>query len=78
MLAGSSVACASGWTQIAEPALDPEAVRADGGEMRAAGDEGDVVAGRREPRAEVAADGARRHHRIFILLLRIQVPDTIS
>ena len=36
---------------------------ADGVAMRAARDERDVVTGRRQPRAEIAADGARRHDR---------------
>ena len=42
-------------------AADLEAAGADGVEVSAAGDEGDVVPGMRQPRPVVAADRARAH-----------------
>ncbi len=48
--------------QIAERAFDLEAILADRFEMRAAREEHDIVPGRDQPRAEIAADGARRHY----------------
>ena len=61
--AGSSVTLTSFEMQVAERALDLEAVAADGVAMRAAREERDLVTGRRQPRAEITADGARRHDR---------------
>ena len=49
--------------QVPERAPDREPVRADRRQVRAARDEGHLGAGRRQPRAEVAADGAGPHDR---------------
>ena len=48
--------------QVAERTFDLQPVPADGIEMCAASKERHVVAGRRHPAAEVAADGPCRHH----------------
>jgi hypothetical protein len=48
---------------VAERAQDPEPVLADRRQMRAPGDEGHLGARRRQPRTDVAADGAGPHHR---------------
>ena len=49
--------------QVAERAQDPEPVLADCRQMRPPRDEGHLRARRRQPRADVAADGAGPHHR---------------
>ena len=47
--------------QIAERALDLQPIFADGLKLRTARDEMYLVAGRREPRAEITAHGSRCH-----------------
>jgi hypothetical protein len=49
--------------QVAERALDAQAVAADRVAMRAARDEDHLVSGLREAGAEIAADSTRRHDR---------------
>ena len=49
--------------QRAQLAVQTQTVSAHRLQMRATRDEGHVVAGRRQARAEVAADAARAHHR---------------
>jgi hypothetical protein len=48
---------------VAECALDPEPLAPQGREVRAAGDEGNVLAAGREPAADIAADPAAAHDR---------------
>ena len=51
--------------QLADVAVEAQAVLAHRRQVRAARHERHVVAGRRQPRAEVAADPAGSHHRDF-------------
>ena len=61
--AGSSVALTGRQVQVAEDAVDREAVLAQGRKIRAARDEAHVVSRGREPRAEITADRPCRHRR---------------
>jgi hypothetical protein len=51
--------------QGAKLAVEFEPVRAHRLKMRTAGDKRDVIAGRRQPGPEVAADAAGTHHHEF-------------